>query len=45
MELSGVVCRENKKGPRTEPCGTPQVRGQLVDLELAQDVMKERLER
>lgn len=45
MELSGVVYRENKSGPRTEPWGTPCVRGQLMDFELPQEVMKERLER
>ena len=26
-ELSGVVKRIKSRGPRTEPCGTPQVRG------------------
>jgi len=28
-ELSGVVKRIKSKGPRTEPCGTPQVRGSV----------------
>ena len=31
-ELRGVVYRFKRTGPRTEPCGTPQVRGDEGEL-------------
>ena len=31
-ELSGVVYRIKRRGPRTEPCGMPQDSGFEVDL-------------
>ena len=45
MELSAVVYSENRSGPRTEPCGTPQVRGVGDDLELPEETVKERGDR
>jgi len=30
--LCGAVYRINRRGPRTEPCGTPQARGQAARL-------------
>ena len=41
-ELSGVVYMMNRRGPKTEPCGTPQERIVGVDLQLLDLTVKER---